>query len=114
MNLDYFDDKVNNTKENLSNRIIRILILMCENQKEELAKMKSIKEKNEKRVQLLEDSETAAYLAKKYLFDQVSIQNLKEEIGIFTQEEQKLHNEINILIKIKVIFLIKSNQINSL
>jgi hypothetical protein len=98
------DDQTNNNKENQSNIIIKTLILMCENQKESVEKLRGINLKKEGKGQTLEESEKAFDLAKKYLDQQISIQHLKEEIDVLSQKEQILHSKLKDVIKRQVKF----------
>lgn len=75
---------------------------MCERQKEEFEEIKKKTQNKQKNNYSIENSETAFQLSKNILSQQISIQNLKEEIVALSQEEEIFMEKVKKIIKIKV------------
>ena len=79
---------------------------MCEKQKAEFNEIEKKTQNKERNNYSIEDSETAFQLSKNILAQQISIQNLKEEIIELNKEEENMMAKVKKIIKIKVnIFL---------
>ena len=78
------------------------MISLCERQKEEFDEIKKNTQNKERNNYSIEDSETAFQLSKNILAQQISIQNLKEEIIALSQEEEKFMTKVKKIIKLKV------------
>ena len=79
---------------------------MCEKQKAEFNEIEKKTQNKERNNYSIEDSETAFQLSKNILAQQISIQNLKEQIIELNKEEENMMAKVKKIIKIKVnIFL---------